>query len=79
MENLLLFGTIQLDADNNIIDNLLSDMTYDQAIFLLSEAVKGAHKKGVYTLLESEIISKSIRKIYEVKQEQPEKPEETIE
>jgi len=73
MENqqkLNLFGTIQIEQNTKIIDDLLLNMSVEQAIFLLTESLKYAYQKNVFTLLESEIISRSIRKIYEVKPEQ---------
>jgi hypothetical protein len=65
-----IFDSIQLDKDPKLINELLLEMNFEQAIFILVEAVKNAHKHGVYSLLESELISKSIRKIYEEKREE---------
>jgi len=39
----------------------------EQAVFLLVQAVKYAYHNGIYSLGESEIISKSIRVLSEIK------------
>jgi hypothetical protein len=55
-----LFGTINLLNEDHL-DLILSTMTKDYSIYYLVEAVKSAHKRGAFTIGESEIISKSIR------------------
>jgi hypothetical protein len=55
-----LFGTINLLNEDHL-DLILSTMTKDHSIYYLVEAVKSAHKRGAYTIGESEVISKSIR------------------
>jgi hypothetical protein len=45
------------------LDNFISNLNKEQALYSLIEAVRYAHKKGVFNLEESELISKSIRKI----------------
>lgn len=55
-----LFNTIPLLTENHL-DTLLETLDRDHAIYLLVQAVKYAHTQGVYSLGESEIISKSIR------------------
>ena len=55
-----LFGTINLLNEDHL-DLILSTMTKDHSIYYLVEAVKSAHKRGAYTICESEVISKSIR------------------
>lgn len=55
-----LFNTIPLLTENHL-DTLLETLDRDYAIYLLVQAVKYAHTQGVYSLGESEIISKSIR------------------
>jgi hypothetical protein len=55
-----LFGTINLLNEDHL-DLILSTMTKDHSIYYLVEAVKSAHKRGAFTIGESEIISKSIR------------------
>ena len=42
---------------NNLIDNL----SEEQAKFMLIRAVQMAYKNGLYSLTESEIVSKSLR------------------
>jgi len=55
-----LFGTINLLTEEHL-DVILSTMNKDYCIYYLVEAVKAAHKRGAYTIGESEVISKSIR------------------
>ena len=43
------------------IDNLIDNLTEEQAKFMLIRAVQMAYKNGLYTLTESEIVSKSLR------------------
>lgn len=64
-ENLKLFGSLELETAETL-NVLIDNLNKEQAVFMLTESVKHAHRKGVFTILETEIISKSIRKIYEV-------------
>lgn len=55
-----LFGTIgyvKLDDINALIDN----MTIEQSFYVLTQALEVANRSGIYTLQESEALSKSIR------------------
>lgn len=55
-----LFNKIILHNENHL-DVLLDTMDKERAIYLLVESVKHCHNMGVFTLGESEVISKSIR------------------
>jgi hypothetical protein len=55
-----LFGTINLLNEEHV-EAILSTMDEEHAIFYLIESVKCAHKKGCFTIGESEVLSKSIR------------------
>jgi hypothetical protein len=55
-----LFGVIDLLNEEHL-DALLSSMNKDHALFYLIEAVKSAHKRGTFTIGETEVISKAIR------------------
>lgn len=55
-----LFGTINLLTEEHL-DVILSTMNKEYSIYYLVEAVKSAHKRGAFTIGESEVISKSIR------------------
>ena len=57
-----LFGTIELLSEEHL-EIILSTMDNDHALYHLIEAVKSAHKKGAFTIGETEVISKSIRVI----------------
>ena len=43
------------------IDNLINNLSEEQAKFMLIRAVQMAYKNGLYSLTESEIVSKSLR------------------
>ena len=55
-----LFGTIDLLSEDHL-ELILSTMDKEHALYYLIESVKIAHFKGVYSIGESEVISKSIR------------------
>lgn len=55
-----LFGTIDLLSEEHL-DLILSTMDSNHATYYLIESVKSAHRKGAFTIGESEVISKSIR------------------
>ena len=43
------------------IDNLIDGLTEEQAKFIIIKAVQEGYKNGLYSLTESELISKSLR------------------
>ena len=43
------------------IENLIDNLTEEQAKFMLIRAVQMAYKNGLYSLTEAEIVSKSLR------------------
>ncbi len=55
-----LFGTINLVSEQHI-EAILSTMDDQHALYYLIESVKSAHKKGAFTIGETEVISKAIR------------------
>ena len=55
-----LFNTVLL-VDENHLDTILSTMDKPHATYILVQAVKHAYHSGVYSLGESEVISKCIR------------------
>ena len=57
-----LFGTIDLLSEEHL-ELILTSMDKEHAIYYLVESVKVAHKRGAFTIGESEVISKSIRVI----------------
>jgi hypothetical protein len=56
----LLFEDVAIYKPEDI-DNLLNNLTEEQAKFMLIMAVQMAYKNGLYSLTESEIVSKSLR------------------
>jgi hypothetical protein len=55
-----LFGTIVLLSEEHL-EAILTTMDKDHALFYLIESVKSAYSKNLYTIGETEVISKSIR------------------
>lgn len=43
--------------------NLVDTLTTPQSLFILNKSVEHAYKMGVFTLLESEVVSKCLRQI----------------
>jgi hypothetical protein len=55
-----LFGVIQYNTYNDL-NSFITNLNREQSLYCLIESVKYAHSKGVFTLEESECVSKSIR------------------
>jgi hypothetical protein len=45
------------------VENLIDNLTDEQAKYMLVKAVQMAYKNGLYSLTESEIVSKSLRRL----------------
>ena len=57
-----LFGIIELLNEEHL-DASLTTMDKEHSLFYIIEAVKSAHKRGAFTIGETEVISKAIRTI----------------
>jgi len=55
-----LFGTISYTSPNDI-ELFVKNITPEQSFYLINLALKYSYSKGVFTLEESELISKSLR------------------
>lgn len=55
-----LFGTIDLLSEDHL-ELILSTMDKEHALYYVIESIKSAHSKGVFSIGESEVISKAIR------------------
>jgi len=55
-----LFGSIDLLSEEHL-ELILSTMDNEHALYYLIESVKSAHRKGAFSIGETEIISKAIR------------------
>jgi hypothetical protein len=55
-----LFGTIQY-ADETSLGVFFDNLKKEQAILIITEALKYGYERGLYDLKESESISKSLR------------------
>ena len=51
--------------DENQLNEFYQNMTREQAIYCLIEAVKAAYRRGAYRLEESEAVSRALRTIIE--------------
>ena len=57
-----LFGTIGFKSPKDV-ELLIDNLNKEQALIFITKALEDAYNKGVYSLVESEIISKSLRLI----------------
>ena len=55
-----LFDVINYNSYENL-DKFIVNMSQEQSLYCLMEAVKCSYRRGVFTLEESEAISKSLR------------------
>ena len=55
-----LFGTINYDSEENLA-KFIDEINSPQAAYCVQQALNYAHINGVFTLKESEVISKSLR------------------
>jgi hypothetical protein len=55
-----LFGSIDLLSEDHL-EIILSTMDSETALYYIIESVKSAHRKGSYSIGETEVISKAIR------------------
>lgn len=55
-----LFNSIDLMSENHL-EGILHTMDKESATFILVQAVKFAYNQGIYSIGETEVISKSIR------------------
>jgi hypothetical protein len=62
-----LFNSIPLLNEDHL-DVLLQTMDRDNSIYVLIQAVKHAHESGVYSLGETEVISKCIRTLSKIEE-----------
>ena len=56
-----LFDSIDYTSKEQI-DTFIDNMTEEQALYCIEQAIHSCHSRGAFTLLESEVISKSLRK-----------------
>jgi hypothetical protein len=56
----LLFGSIAVYKSEDI-DSIIEHMTFEQSLFYVIQAIQYAHNSNLFSLQESELISKSLR------------------
>jgi len=57
------FGKFNVKTEKEV-DDLINELTKQQSLYFLIESVKYSYEKGLFSLHESELISKSIRILY---------------
>ncbi len=63
MNNFKLFSSFDFH-NNEEFQSILNTLNKEQSIFFLINSVKYAHRQGIYTLEEAELISNCIRTLY---------------
>lgn len=56
----MLFDSV-LFKSNKDVESLINNLSYEQAYYMITLALQQSQKLGVFSLLESEILSKSLR------------------
>ncbi len=56
----LLFGSIAVYKTSDV-DSIIEHMTFEQSLFYVIQAIQYAHNSNLFSLQESELISKSLR------------------
>ena len=56
-----LFDSIDYTSKEQV-NTFIDNMTEEQALYCIEQAIYSCHSRGAFTLLESEVISKSLRK-----------------
>lgn len=56
----IIFGDISYESEEHL-ESIMNNMEYQQAVFFITKAIEFSHRSGIYSLTESEIISKSLR------------------
>jgi hypothetical protein len=56
----ILFDRIQIQEDSHF-ESFINDLNEEQSLYILRLAINSGVNKGLYTLEESEILSKSLR------------------
>jgi len=57
-----LFDTINYYRIEDL-DKFISELNHDQSLYCIIQAVQSAYKRNIFSLAESELLSKAIRKI----------------
>jgi hypothetical protein len=59
-QNGTLFNSIVYKSSNEV-DELIENLTSEQAFYMIIEAIQYSHKLGIFSLQEGELVSKSLR------------------
>jgi hypothetical protein len=65
-----LFNSVTLLSEEHL-ELILTTMSQKESIYLLVQAVKHAHHLGTYSIGETEVISKAIRVISKISDDEP--------
>jgi len=55
-----LFDSIKYESEESF-EQFANNITVEQSIYLISTAIQMSHKHGIFSLHESEVLSKSLR------------------
>lgn len=58
----VLFDVINLDSEDHF-DTIINTMDDKSALFIITQAIESAHRRGLFTLNECEVLSKALRNI----------------
>jgi hypothetical protein len=56
----VLFGNIKYSSDEQV-ESIINNIEYQQSIFFITKAIEYSYSHNIYSLVESEILSKSLR------------------
>jgi hypothetical protein len=70
----LLFDSVGYNSPNDV-DKLTDEMTIEQSFYLLTEALHYVHKTRLFTMQETELVSKSLRILHKVILDNPNQSE----
>ena len=62
-----LFNSINYYSISDL-EKFIDNLNYDQSLFCLMECCKYAQRRGILSLEEAEVISKSIRKVHKIEE-----------
>lgn len=68
----ILFDIINLDSEEHF-EAIVNAMDNKSAVFILTNAIESAHRRGLFTLNECEVLSKALRIVNSINKDNVEK------
>jgi hypothetical protein len=56
----VLFGSIEYFKPEDV-NTLVDNLTFEQSFYILTQGIEYAYKSGIYSIQETELVSKSLR------------------